>query len=122
MMKPQTKRMLHTSSVNWTKRVKKTAKALGKHAINLYSSGISRFIKTRDVKKLRQYIEDDLVIKDQMATLGCLLVSTFGDYLVGILVAVHTLNNLDRGDEPEMRVMKVNHKNLTLTRSKPHSA
>ena len=26
---------------------------------------------------------------------------TFADYLAGILVAVHTVNNLDRGDEPE---------------------
>ena len=71
----------------------KTAKALGKHAINLYSSGISRFVKIRDVKKLRQNIEDDPVITDQITALGCLLVYTFGDYLAGILV--------DRGDEPE---------------------
>ena len=47
----------------------KTAKALRKLAINLYSSGISRFVKIRDVKKLRQDIEDDPVIKDQMAAL-----------------------------------------------------
>ena len=33
--------------------------------------------------------------------LGCLLVYTFGDYFAGILVAVRTLNNLDRDDEPE---------------------
>ena len=36
----------------------KTTKALGKNAINLYSSGISRFVKIRDVKKLQQDIED----------------------------------------------------------------
>ena len=30
----------------------KTAEALGKHVINLYSTGISRFVKIRDVKKL----------------------------------------------------------------------
>ena len=79
----------------------KTAKALEKHAINLYSSGISRFVKIRDVKKLRQDFEDDPVIKDQMAALGCLLVHTFGDYLAGILLAVHTVNNLDCGNKPE---------------------
>ena len=73
----------------------------GKHAINLYSSEISRFVKIRDVKKLRQEIEDDPVIKYQMVTLGCLLVYTFGDYLAPNLVAVHTMNNLDPGDEPE---------------------
>ena len=80
----------------------KTAKVLGKHAINLYSRGISWFVKIRNVKKLRQEIEDDPAIKDQMATLGCLLVYTFGDYLAPILVAVHTMNNLDCGDEPEI--------------------
>ena len=79
----------------------KTAKMLAKHAINLYSKGISRFVKISDVKKLRQDIEDDPVIKDQMAALGCLLVYTFGDYLAGILVTVHMVNNLDRGDVPE---------------------
>ena len=36
----------------------KTTKALGKNAISLYSSGISRFVKIRDVKKLQQDIED----------------------------------------------------------------
>ena len=79
----------------------KTAKVLGKHAINLYSRGISWFVKIRNVKKLRQEIEDDPAIKDQMATLGCLLVYTFGDYIAPILVAVHSMNNLDCGDEPE---------------------
>ena len=36
-----------------------------------------------------------------MAALGCLLVYTFGDYLAPTLLAVHTVNNLDRDDEPE---------------------
>ena len=42
----------------------KTAEALGKHVINLYSTGISRFVKIRDVKKLQQEIKDDPIIKD----------------------------------------------------------
>ena len=54
------------------KNGEKTAKVLGKHAINLYSTSISQFVKIRDVKKLWQEIENDPVIKDQMATLGCL--------------------------------------------------
>ena len=57
----------------------------------MYSNGIFRLVKIRDVKKLQQDIKDDLVIKDQMAALGCLLVHTFGAYLEGILVAVHTV-------------------------------
>ena len=77
------------------------AKALGKHVINLCSSGIYRIVKIRDVKNLRGDINNDPIIKDQMANLGCLLVCTFGDYLVPILVAVHTVNNLGPGDELE---------------------
>ena len=79
----------------------KTGKALGKHVINLYSTGISRVLKIRDVKKLQQDIENDPIIKDQMANLGCLLVFTFGNFLVPVLVAVHKVNNLDLGNEFE---------------------
>ena len=52
---------------------KKTAKAWGKHVIKLYSNGISRVVKIRDIKKLQQDIENDPIIKDQMANLACLL-------------------------------------------------
>ena len=79
----------------------KTGKALGKHVINLYSTGISRVLKIRDVTKLQQDIENDPIIKDQIANLGCLLVFTFGNFLVPVLVAVHKVNNLDLGNEFE---------------------
>ena len=69
----------------------KIAKALGKHVINLYSSEICRWLKIKDVKKLQQDIENDLIIKDQMASLGCLLVCTFGNLLAPALVAAHTV-------------------------------
>ena len=36
-----------------------------------------------------------------MVNLGCLLVCTFGNFLAPVLVAVHTVNNLDLGDELE---------------------
>ena len=36
-----------------------------------------------------------------MANLGCLLVCSFGNFLVPVLVAAHTVNNLDLGDKPE---------------------
>ena len=42
-----------------TQKGEKTAEALGKHVIKLYSNRIPRFVKIRDVKKLRQEIEDD---------------------------------------------------------------
>ena len=82
-----------------TEKGVKTGKALGKHVINLYSVGISRMLKTRDVKKLQQDIENDPIIKDLMANLGCLLVCTFGNFLAPILIAAHTANNVDFGDE-----------------------
>ena len=84
-----------------TEKDEKTAKALGKHVINLYSVRISRWLKIRDVKKLWQDIENDLVIKDQIVNLGCFLVYALGDYLAPAMVGVHTINNLDRGDEQE---------------------
>ena len=80
-MKLLTKRTSNTSSVSLKKKVKKTAKALGKHVIKLYSNGISRFVKIRDVNKLCQDIEDDPFIKDQMVNLGYLLVYSLCDYL-----------------------------------------
>ena len=72
--------------------------SLGKaHVISL----ISRWVKIRDVHKLRQDIENDPIIKDQMADLDCLLVSTFGRHLAPNLGAAHTVNSLDLGNELE---------------------
>ena len=34
-----------------------------------------------------------------MANLGCLLVCMFPDFLAPVLVTLHTVNNLDLGDE-----------------------
>ena len=79
----------------------KTGKALGKHVINLHSTGISRRLEIKDVKKLRQGTENDPIIKDQMANLGCLFVCTFGNYLAPVLIAAHTANSVDFGGEPE---------------------
>ena len=79
----------------------KTGKVLGKHVINLYSTGISRVVKIRDAKKLHQDIENDPIIKDQMADLGFLLVRTFGKFLAPVLVTAHTVSNLDLGNELE---------------------
>ena len=78
---------------------KKTGKALGKHVINLHFTGIPRVVKIRDVKKLQQDIENDRIFKYQMANLGCLLACTFSNFLASVLVAAHTVNNLDLGDE-----------------------
>ena len=63
----------------------------------MYSIIISQVIKIRGIKKLQQDIENDLIIKDQMVNLGCLLVCTFGNFLASVLVALHTVDNLDLG-------------------------
>ena len=76
----------------------KSGKAVNKHVISLYSTGISQVVKIRDFKKLQQDIEYDPIIMDQMANLGCLLVCTFGKLMAPILVAAHTVNNLDLSD------------------------
>ena len=54
-----------------------------------------------DVKKLQQDIENDPVISDQMANLRYLFVCMLGNYLAPVLIAVHTANNVDFGNEPE---------------------
>ena len=74
---------------------------MGKHVINLYSTGISQWLIIKHVKKLRQDIENDPIIKDQMANLSCLFVFMFGDHLATVLIVVHTANNIDFGGEPE---------------------
>ena len=40
-------------------------------------------------------------MKDEMANLGCPLVCTFGNFLAPVLVAAHTVNNLDLNVELE---------------------
>ena len=91
---------------------KSTGRVRGTPTINLHSSGISRAVKIRDFKNLRQDIENDPIIKDQMVNSGSLLVYIFGDYLVPVLVVLHTVNNLDLGYEqgPENENYKCNEK------------
>ena len=78
-----------------------TGKAVGKHVINLYSKGVNQFFSIRDVERLRQDIEGDIVIKDQMANLGAFLVCTLGPFLAPVLIAAHTLNNVEIGYDNE---------------------
>ena len=56
-------------------------------------------VKIRDLKKLQEDIENDLISKDKKANLGCLLVCTFGNFLAPVLVAAHIVNNLDLGNK-----------------------
>ena len=56
-------------------------------------------VKIRDVKKLQQNIENDPIIRGEMADLGCFLLYPFGNFLLSVLVAPNAVNNLDRGNE-----------------------
>ena len=88
----------------------KTGKALGKHVISLYSTDICQVVKIRGVKKLRQDIKNNLIIKDQVAILGCLLVCTFSTFLAPVLFAAHTVNNLlakFQFQQPEMLATEI---------------
>ena len=67
----------------------------------MYSTSIVRWFQIKDVKKVRQDIDNDPIIKDQMANVGCLFVCTFGNYLAPILIAAHTAKSLDLVHEPE---------------------
>ena len=67
----------------------------------MYSTSIRWLLKIKDLKKLCQGIEDDPIIKDQMAGLGYLFVCTVGNFLAPVLIAAHAANNLDLGDELE---------------------
>ena len=56
-------------------------------------------VKIKGVKKLMEDIENNPIIRDQMANQGCLLVCTFRNFLAPVLVAADTVNNLDLGLE-----------------------
>ena len=72
-------------------------------------------LKIGDVKKFCQDIEDDPIIKEQMAGLGCLFVCTFGNFLAFVLIAARTVNNLNFGDEPEGEGYESEPSNLALS-------
>ena len=83
------------------RRVKQTGRTLGNYVNTLYSTGISQVVKIRDVKNLKQDIKNNPIIKTQVAKLGCLLVCTFGNFLV-ILIAAHTVKKLDLSHDRTM--------------------
>ena len=71
----------------------KTGKAMGKHLIKIYSNGVSKVLRIDDMEQLRKDIDEDPIIKDSMADIGALMVSTFGKWLSPILIACHTANH-----------------------------
>ena len=74
----------------------------------IYKAYFQIFLKTlvnntsvhvRSASQVASQVEDSLIIKDQMAGLGCLFLCTFGKFLAPVLIAAHAANNLDFGDE-----------------------
>ena len=53
---------------------------MGSHFINLYLNGLSKVLKIDDIEQLRRDIDEDPIIKDSMADIGILMVSTFGKW------------------------------------------
>ena len=70
-----------------------TGKAMGGHLIKLYSNGVSKVLKIDDIEQLCRDIDEDPIIKDSMADIGALMVSTFGKWLSPVLIACHTANH-----------------------------
>ena len=67
----------HEYHQNETKhKAEKTGKAVSAHAINLYSKGVSRFLKINNVDQLRKDIYEDPIIKESMAEVGALLIGS----------------------------------------------
>ena len=74
---------------------KKPGKAMGKHLIQLYSNGLSKVLRIDDMEQLRKDIDEDPIIKDSMADIGALMVSTFGKWLSPILIALRQIKHKD---------------------------
>ena len=72
----------------------KTGKAIGKQVIKLYSNGIEKFINIDSQDNLQKDVEEDIVIKDSLADIGELMVSTFGKFLSPLLLLCHTANHV----------------------------
>ena len=73
-------------------KAERTGKAVSKHVVNLYLTGVSKIVKIDSIDQLREDIEEDPIIRDSMAEVGALLVEAFGRYLAPLLVLAHTAN------------------------------
>ena len=79
---------------------KKTGKTLGKHVINLYFTGISRLLKIKDVKNYAKILK--MIRSSKIKWLAWVaFLCTFGNFLVPVLIAARTANNVDFSDETE---------------------
>ena len=59
------------------KKLKNPGESLDKHVLSPFLPGIFQVLKNNEVKKLQKDIENDSIIRDQMARLGCHLAQVF---------------------------------------------
>ena len=72
-----------------------TGRAMKSHLINLYLNGVSKVSQIDDIQQLPRDIDEDPMIKDLMADIEILIVTTLRRWLSPILVACHTANHTE---------------------------
>ena len=72
-----------------------TGRAMGRHFINLYSNRVSKVLKIDNIEQLRRDFGKDPIIKDSMADIDALMVTTFVKWFSPILVVCHTANHAE---------------------------
>ena len=63
------------------------------YILEIYSNRVGKVLRIDDIEQLRNDIDKDPIIKDSMADIGALMVSTFGKWLSAILIVCHTANH-----------------------------
>ena len=89
--------MLYNLYMQWQTKLKgeMTGRAMRRHFINLYLNGVSKVLKIDDIDQLQREIDEDPIIKDSMANIGALMVTTFGKWLSPVLIACHAANHTE---------------------------
>ena len=72
-----------------------TGRTMERHLIKLYSNRVRKALKINNTEQLCRDIDEDSIIKESMADIGILMVSTFGKWLSPILVSCHTANHTE---------------------------
>ena len=69
---------------------------MGSHSHqSVLERGINKLLKIDDIEQMCRDIDEDPIIKDSMADIGVLMVTTFGKWLSPILIACHTANHAE---------------------------
>ena len=79
----------HFVQVDTKLKAERTGKAVSKHVVNFYSTGVSKIVKIDSIDQLSKDMDEDLIIRDLRAEVGALLVETFGRFLAPLLVCMY---------------------------------